>query len=208
MKKIFRGIRDISASVIRHILALFLVSAVWAMSACSSIEKLFSKDKTEYISPDKLAIQHQSKIMECFINRDPEPIKNLMSGFAVENSPDIDGQIVRAFDFLDGEIVSYDKPFPSACGAREQKDYGAETRYVITDKGTEYTIGFKGWYSYDKDPEKVGITAIWVFNETTIEQFKNQYKEKLTKYPLRNKSVCDQLDYFNIKWQTCIGYDE
>ncbi|MCM1507130.1 MAG: DUF5104 domain-containing protein [Ruminococcus flavefaciens] len=208
MKKILYRIRDISASVIRHILALILLLAVWAMSACSSIEKLFSKDKTEYISPDNLAIQHQSKIMECFINRDPEPIKSLMSGFAVENNPDIDGQIVKAFDFLDGKIVSYDKPFPSACGAREQKAYGAETRHVITDKGTEYTIGFKGWYSYDKAPEKVGITAIYVSNETTVEQFKNQYKEKLTKYPLRNKSVGDQLDYFNIKYQTCIGYDE
>jgi len=72
-------------------------------------------------------------------------------------------------------------------------------------KDTEYKISFKGWYSYDKETERVGITSIGVANETIVSQFKNQYKEELTKYPIRNNSLSDQLDYYNIKWQMCIG---
>lgn len=195
----------ILASIIRHILGFFLLVALLIMSACDFIGKLFGKKDTEYKSPTQLAKENQSKIMECFINKDAETIKSLLSEYIIKKYPDIDEQIDKAFNFLDGKIVSYDESFPGACGAREQKDYGATTRHIITDKGTEYKISFKGWYSYDKEIERVGITSIGVANETIVSQFKNQYKEELTKYPIRNNSLSDQLDYYNIKWQMCIG---
>lgn len=126
----------------------------------------------DYKSPTKLAKERQTEIMECFINKDGETLKGFFSEYVLENYPYIDKQIEAAFDFLDGEIVSYDEPFPGAVGSFEKKDYGATTRNIITDKGTEYTIGFKGWYAYDKEPDKVGITVITITNETMVEQAK------------------------------------
>lgn len=162
------------------------------MSACDSIGKLFGKKNTEYKSPDNLAIEHLSEIMGCFINKDPEPIKSLLSEYIIKKYPDIDEQIDKAFNFLDGEIVSYDEPFPSACGAREQKAYGARTRHIITDKGTEYKIAFKGWYSYDKEPERAGITSIGIENITMWNKLKSD----------------NQLsDNNEDKWLLQIGYD-
>lgn len=125
-----------------------------------------------YKSPGNLAKEHQTEIMECFINKDGETLKGFFSEYVLENHPDIDKQIEVAFDFLDGEIVSYDEPFSGEAGSLEKKSYGAKTRNIITDKGTEYTIGFKGWYAYDKEPDKVGITVITITNETMEEQAK------------------------------------
>lgn len=183
---------EILASIVRYILGFLLLLVLFVMSACDSIGKLFGKENTEYKSPDHLAIEHQSKIMDCFINKDAETIKSLLSEYIIKKYSNIDEQIDKAFNFLDGEIVSYDKPFPSACGASEQKDYGATTRHIITDKGTEYEITFKGWYSYDKEPEKVGITSIDVENVTIWNQLKSD----------------NQLsDNNEDKWLLYIGYD-
>lgn len=183
---------EILASIVRYILGFFLLLVLFVISACDSIGKFFGKENTEYKSPDHLAIEHQSKIMDCFINKDPKPIKNLLSEYIIKKYPDIDEQIDKAFNFLDGEIVSYDEPFPSACGAREQKAYGSRTRHIITDKSTEYKIAFKGWYSYDKEPEKIGITSIGIENITMWNKLKSD----------------NQLsDNNEDKWLLRIGYD-
>ena len=133
-----------------------------------------------YKSPSKLAKEYQTEIMECFINKDGETLKGFFSEYVLETYPDIDTQIEAAFDFLDGEIVSYDEPFPSGTGSLEKKSYGAKTPHIITDKGTEYTIGFKGWYAYDKEPDKVGITVIGITNETLKDQAKKDGGENIS----------------------------
>ncbi len=48
--------------------------------------------------------------------------------------------------------------------ALKKKDTSARIRCFITDKGTEYYIGIKRWYSYDEQPEQVGIYYIHVKN--------------------------------------------
>ena len=134
----------------------------------------------EYKNSNKLAFEYQTEIMECFINKDGETLKGFFSEYVLENYPDIDTQIEAAFDFLDGEIVSYDEPFTSGAGSLEKKDYGATTRNIITDKGTKYAIGFKGWYAYDKEPDKVGITVITITNETMEELAKKDGSENIS----------------------------
>lgn len=135
----------------------------------------------EYKTSSKLAFEYQTEIMECFINKDGETLKVFFSEYVLENYPNIDKQIEAAFDFLDGEIVSYDEPFTSGAGSLEKKSYGAKTQHIITDKGTEYTIGFKGWYTYDKEPNKVGITVIVVRNETIKEELDRDGIENASK---------------------------
>ena len=158
----------------RHFTAAMLIIVMMILSSgCLS-----SKG---YKSPGNLANEQQTDIMECFINKDGETLKGFFSEYVLENYPDIDMQIEAAFDFLDGEIVSYDEPFSSEAGSFEKKSYGAKTRHIITDKGTEYTIGFKGWYAYDKEPDKVGITVIVVRNETIREELDRDGVENASK---------------------------
>lgn len=123
-------------------------------------------DAKGYKTPDQLAVERQTEIMDCFINKDAETIKSFFSEYVIETYPDIDTQIDKAFNFLDGEIVSYDEPFSSASGSKDRKAYGADTRNIITDKGTEYRIIFHGRLTNDKEPQKIGISCITVINIT------------------------------------------
>ena len=142
---------------------LLLTAMAITLTGCSALNKTNSE---EYKSPGDLAKERQTEIMDCFINKDAETIKSFFSEYVIETYPDIDTQIDKAFNFLDGEIVSYDEPFSSASGSKDRKAYGADTRNIITDKGTEYRIIFHGRLTNDKEPQKIGISCITVINIT------------------------------------------
>ena len=131
----------------------------------------------DYKSPAKLAKERQTEIMECFINKDGETLESFLCEYVMEKYSNIDKQIDKALNFLDGEIVSYDEPFPSALGGFDHKYYGGDTRNIITDKGTEYRIIFDGYLTNDKEPEKIGITCITVINMTEGAKLPNDAPE-------------------------------
>ncbi|MBD5082314.1 MAG: DUF5104 domain-containing protein [Ruminococcaceae bacterium] len=135
-----------------------MIALIVLSSGCSGSE--------EYRSPDDLAKERQSEIMECFVKKDGETLKSFFSEYINENYSDIDVQIKTAFDFLDGEIISYDEPFSSALGNLDEKYYGGDTRNIITDKDTEYRIIFHSYLTNDKEPKKVGISCITIINMT------------------------------------------
>ena len=134
-------------------------------------------DAKGYKTPDQLAVERQTEIMDCFINKDAETIKSFFSEYVIETYPDIDTQIDKAFNFLDGEIISYDEPFSSASGSKDRKAYGADTRNIITDKGTEYKISFKGWLTNSKETNKVGVICIKVIDMTDEYDYSKNEKE-------------------------------
>lgn len=156
----------------RYFLAAMLFTMMTIFSAgCSRNEH----SKTA----SALAKERQTEIMECFINKDGETLKSFFSEYIIENYPDLDTQIETALNFLDGEIVSYDEPFPSAMGSFDRKYYGGDTRniitdkdteYRITDKDTEYRIIFHGYLTNDEKPKEVGVYCITVINMTEAEK--------------------------------------
>lgn len=107
-----------------------------------------------------------SEIMGCFMDKDREGIKSFFSGYIIEKYPEINEQIDNAFDFLDGEIITYDEPEEKVYGGINKREYDVRCFWVITDKGTEYTIGVKGWYRHNEMPEKIGARVIFVVDET------------------------------------------
>lgn len=123
-------------------------------------------DGEEYKTPDRQAKDLQSDIMKCFINQDKETLKSFFSEYVIDNYADIDTQIDEAFDFIDGEIVSYDEPFSRATGPMDEKSYGATTDNIITDKGTKYRIIFAGMLTDDENPDYVGVNSIKIINLT------------------------------------------
>ena len=150
-----------------HAFVLLLISAILLLTGCSVLDEIFNKITSgESKVPSTLAKERQTEIMECFINKDGETLKSFFSEYVIENYPDLDTQIEMALNFLDGEIVSYDEPFPVAMGGFDRKFYGADTRNIITDKDTEYKIIFHGWLTNDEKPKEVGVYCITVINMT------------------------------------------
>ncbi len=140
----------------KHSLALTsALACVALLTACSD---------SDYVSPSNQARNDLITIVESINEQDSTAIKNLLSSYLLANVKDIDSSIDEMFEFIDGEIVSYDKPFGSECGSFEKKDTGAKIQSFVTDKGTEYYIGTNQWYRYDEHPEQVGIYNITVKN--------------------------------------------
>ena len=131
----------------------------------------------DYKSPTKLATERQTEIMECFVNKNGETLKSFFCEYVMENYPDIDTQIDKALNFLDGKIVSYDEPFSYELGGLDHKYYGSFTDNIITDNGTGYKIIFHGYLTNDKEPKKIGITCITVINITEGEKLPNDAPE-------------------------------
>jgi hypothetical protein len=128
-------------------------------------------DDSEYKPPDQIATETQAEIMDCFLNGNQERIKEMLCA-RCKNLPDIDEQVKKAFEFIDGEIVSYNEDhWGSACGASERKDMGGHTSEIVTDKGTEYTIGYKAWLTNEENPDLVGVYLISVKNDTEFDKY-------------------------------------
>ncbi len=128
----------------------------------------------------EVAKQTQIEIMDCFLNKDNEGIKDLMSPYVQQNYA-LDTEIEEAFEYIDGDIVSYDEPkFGASAAASDESgwklyEYYGSTENVITDKGTEYKISFKGWCIYRDDDSKVGVNLIHIVNVTE----KNLFNEEI-----------------------------
>ncbi len=123
-----------------------------------------SSSRDDYMSPTEQAEANLEIIIESIDNQDSEAIKDLLSDYFISNCKDVDSKLDEMIKFIDGDIISYDEPFGSACGSIEEKDAGAKIECFTTTKGTEYYIAIKQWHRYDEQPEQVGIYSITVKN--------------------------------------------
>lgn len=163
--------KKILALVLRGTLRAFVV--IWAgifcvfLAACGGCS---SNSKKEYLSPSYQARANLEIIIQAINDQDSETIKGLLSGYFIDHCTDVDLKLDEMIAFIDGEIISYDKPFGAACGGFEKKDSSAKIKCFTTDQGTEYYIGIKEWYRYDEQPEQVGIYHITVKNLTKLSE--------------------------------------
>lgn len=151
---------------------LFFVLAVVVFTGCSGIKYKTQDEKRWELSSDEsgqLAMETrelQNEIVDAFSQGDVTRIQNFFSKDAIEKNPSLEEQINHAIDFLDGKIVSYDEPWLWRGTEGKEISYGAKNYSVKTDMGTEYRIGFKGWYRYEDDPDNIGVRFIYLINET------------------------------------------
>ena len=159
----------------KRVLSIFIMVLLITQLASCGFHKGHRK---EYKTPTRQAEELQTKIMDCFVNKDKETLKGFFSKYTLEQCPEIEEQIEEAFTFLDGSIVSYDAPNGSASGGFDNKSYSAYTQHILTDKGTEYRIMFSGRLTWLEDENKVGVLYIKVANMTECKK----YEDKEDKY--------------------------
>ena len=110
-------------------------------------------------------------IMNAFIAKDEDALYSLLSPNA-KNSPNIREQIQEAFDFIDGEIVSYELPTDTGGGGRAM-ERGKVTHenitpwidYIKTDSTEEkkhYRLQFRYDLVFKDDKNSEGLSNIIV----------------------------------------------
>ena len=116
----------------------------------------------------KIAQEVAQEIMEVFVAEDIEALYSLLSHNA-QNYPNIREQIREAFDFIDGEIISYELPTDTGGGGKDIK-HGKVTHENITpwienietDSGKMYLIGFRYDLVFESDKNAEGLGNIMI----------------------------------------------
>jgi len=116
----------------------------------------------------QIAQDTAEEIMNCFIAKDENALYSILSP-KIQNSSRTKEEIRIAFDFIDGEIISYDLPTDTGGGGhsiREGKivsDNMTPRIYnVITNSGKRYTIGFQYFLIFEEDENVVGVYTMLI----------------------------------------------
>ena len=150
----------------KRVLSIFIMVLLITQLASCGFHRGHRK---EYKTPSRQAAELQTKIMDCFVNKDKETLKGFFSKYTLEQCPEIEEQIEEAFTFLDGSIVSYDESDGREAGSYDDKSYSADTDHILTDRGTEYRIVFIGRLTCLEDDSKVGVSYIKVADMTEVD---------------------------------------
>lgn len=118
------------------------------------------------INEKKLSTAEKCEIiMEAVQNKEKEPIKELFCENAKDNY-DLDTELDGFFNFIDGNIVSYDEPKTenvSSSSDENGTDESFNNGYIsniLTDTGNVYTISIYTFSVYKKHPNFVGIVTL------------------------------------------------
>lgn len=144
----------------KKILGCIVVLVMATLCSCSN---------PDYVPPDQYAKNQNKTIMECIEAKDSERLKSILCPF-MQNKEDIDEKIEKLFQFIDGNIISYDEPKGSVT-LKESTPQGiiletldGWTRNIVTDTGKKYELKFGSHYINKEHEDYVGVAMI-VINE-------------------------------------------
>jgi len=141
----------------------------------TEIHNDFAKERWDWDDSD--GDECALKVMDCFINKDSETLKEMFCSKA-KIRPDFDEQINEAFEFIDGNIISYDDYIASMDEVAYEEGKAVERYYVPiiddikTDKNRTYKIAIRLYTVFDEDEGRVGITSVTIReNDDNIYRF-------------------------------------
>ena len=152
----------------KKIFVIFLISLMPILLFLCGCDN--SKEKN--ISPDEMARLQSEELMECVVNKDAKTFKKMFSKNITKTS-NCDANITEFFDFIDGEITSYDTPRGSLncestkTGKVIEQGLSGETEHIKTDAGKTYRIAFYSYSINEENPESIGIVDVAVFDVDT-----------------------------------------
>ena len=140
---------------------------------------LKNKDE-DYQPPLEIATEQSEYIMECIVNKDKEGLKSIFSKHVAETH-DLDEEIDELFEFIDGEIISYDTPegneggYTRRDGEYTEKELNGHTENIKTDNGKIYRVGFMMYQICKSNPDFVGVDLIVIADKTDKKNVEYRY---------------------------------
>lgn len=167
----------------RKVLMLLILSLITCtFSSCKYYDPVYEESQDDNISDteinsgigkerwlwdDSVGDECALKVINCFINKDSGTLKELFCRKA-KKDPDFDKQIDKAFEYINGNIISYDDYIPSCSstaydeGKLVEAFFSPRIKNIKTDAKRTYKIVINLYTTYDKDEERVGINSLTV----------------------------------------------
>ena len=152
---------------IKKIISGFMFFTLALFQGCGS--------SNEYITPDKIAKNQSETIIRCVKDKDIEGLKEILCE-RLKEKDDIDTQIQELFDFVDGDIISYDNPRGGVRGGETTpeetilKRTGGEIRNIVTDTERHYLIDFEAYVINKGNEDYIGVSSISISDEDAYDQ--------------------------------------
>ncbi|MDR0920611.1 MAG: DUF5104 domain-containing protein [Oscillospiraceae bacterium] len=145
-----------------------------------NVSKFFDNKTSDKQSMQEKMVSLGEEIMKALVNEDSEKILSLLSDNA-RNSAVGSYSPQHAFDFIDGDIISYDKPKAERqIGLKERgkikaEKYDIDVNNVNTNSGMEYNISIQYYTILEQTPELEGLGCIIVFHDNHDVSKKNDF---------------------------------
>lgn len=149
--------------MIKRIIILLLIASMFFLCSCSlggSRVQMLNKDNDEGKADARL-----EQIIEAIKNKDKDSLKKIFSKQAINEAEDLDGRIDYLFDFVQGNIESWETIVHG--NAYESINHGSRIKkssswyYVNTDK-QKYLFFFLDNTIDTDHPENVGVYMLQV----------------------------------------------
>ena len=144
-----------------------MVSACVLLQGCTKEDGNKGTEEKEYETPLMMSRRQGEEIIEYVVNKDKEGLKSVFSKH-ISETHNLDKEIDEFFEFIDGEIVSYDTPEGSMGGGRKrdgeyvERTTGGQIENIITSTGNKYMISFMTYYICEENKDKEGVSVLGV----------------------------------------------
>lgn len=160
------------------ILSLSLTAFLGGCGILDIADNVIDNIKSQSELPSNL--ETAQELIDCFNNKDTSALKEMLCERS-QNLDDIDEQIQDAFDFIDGNVTSFDENVTGSEGKSTR--HGTTTELdrffsiddIVTDAEQEYSIYVSENLIYKNDSKREGITQITIENESDESEIKIGY---------------------------------
>lgn len=150
--------------IVRTMIIVMLL--LFNLMGCTS-----DSDEGAYVTPDRLIKQQSETIIEGIKNKDATSIESMFCSYARENDSQLIDKIEKIFEFIEGEIISYDEPSPSPASGESvegegfvKRDKSGSISNICTSNGKKYRIVHGTYLVWKEHPEYEGVAEIKVID--------------------------------------------
>lgn len=149
--------------LINILLCLILILNI---SGCGCVVP-FLKSDPNYKTPDQQTKEYSDNLMKILTEKNEVAFKELLCQDIIDTHENIDDEIKELFNFIEGDILSYDPPRSGAMSETTTPEEGAIERVakcnlvnIHTSEGKTYYIRYYYGMIYKDHPEFLGIVCI------------------------------------------------
>ena len=150
--------------------AITSVAVTAALSSCSLLFKEPEKTNAEFV-------------LQYIQERNTDAIYDMLCK-KLQETPNIKEQIEQTFDFIEGDVISYENGYISGDGkwsddGKTKMDLGRSCKSIKTTSGNLYHLGLSYYDKNDFEPELIGIYHIYLYEMVQDNSNSEHYLKEL-----------------------------
>ncbi len=154
------------------------------ISGCGCIVPFLRSDPN-FKTDEEQTVEYSENLMKILIEKDEAAFKELLCQDILDNHDNIDDEIHQAFNFIEGDIISYDPPRSGAMSETTTAEEGAVKRLascnlenIRTSEGKSYHIRYSYGMINKDHPELLGIVSISILIDSEESDSDSKYQDR------------------------------